>query len=211
MKSIIAVLLIGTALIGYTTISGFFGDKETGHCSCDNIKDMIKWAEGEKSCVSALFISIELILIKINLKNNMIKQKVLVSYTSKPHSSSSFALHNIKNDSRSTDQEEADNDNDDTWNLVETGLTSGWTKIAAYLNLIKETKCWNLTNEEIITNYETILFGVSAYNSEEQQIKYSYSKWIQDINPIMKRKIIEMYKDKFSISTISSLFRIDKL
>ena len=44
----------------------------------------------------------------------MIKQKVLVSYTYKPHSSSSFALHNTKNNSRSTDQEEADNNNDDT-------------------------------------------------------------------------------------------------
>ena len=39
-------------------------------------------------------------------------------------------------------------------------------------------KCWNLTNEEFIINYETILFGVSAYNSKEQQIKHSYSKWI---------------------------------
>ena len=140
----------------------------------------------------------------------MIKRKVLVSYTYKPHLFSSFAFHNIKNDSWSTDQEEADDDND-TWNLVETGLTREWTKNAAYLNLIIKKKCWNLTNEEIVINYKTILFGISAYNDEEQQIKYSYSKWIQDINPIMKGEIIEMYKNIFSISTISSLFRIDKL
>ena len=42
----------------------------------------------------------------------MIKQNLFVSYTYKPNSSFTFALHNIMNDSRSTDQEEADDNND---------------------------------------------------------------------------------------------------
>ena len=50
-KSIIAVLLVGAALIGYGTISGYFGSEEVGACSCDGIQDFVAWAEGKKACV----------------------------------------------------------------------------------------------------------------------------------------------------------------
>ena len=67
LKSIIAVLLIGTALIGYTTISGFFGNKEVKDCSCDGIEDMIEWAEGKRSWVYKDSLGIPTIGIGFNL------------------------------------------------------------------------------------------------------------------------------------------------
>ena len=141
----------------------------------------------------------------------MKNKNILISYTYTPHSSSSFTLHNIKNDSRSNDPEELEVNKEDSCRIVEAGITSGWTNNTAYKSLIIQFKCWNLTNQEIMENYQVILHGKPAYDSEEWKSEYCYSKWIQDIDPEIKRKIIELSKDKFSISSISSIFEIDRV
>ena len=69
-KSIIAVLLIGAALIGYTTISNYFTPEEIGACSCDSIEDMVAWAEGKKACVYKDSLGIPTIGIGFNLKRS---------------------------------------------------------------------------------------------------------------------------------------------
>ena len=141
----------------------------------------------------------------------MKNKNILISYTYTPHSSSSFTLHNIKNYSRSNDSEELEVNKEDSCRLVEAGIASGWTNNTACKNLIIQSKCWNLTNQEIMENYQVILHGKSAYDSEELNPEYCYSKWIQDMDPEIKRKIIDLSKDKFSISSISSFLEIDRL
>ena len=72
----------------------------------------------------------------------MKNKNILISYTYTPHSSSSFTLHNIKNDSRSNDPEELEVNKEDSCRLVEAGIASGWTYNTAYKNLIIHSKCW---------------------------------------------------------------------
>jgi GH24 family phage-related lysozyme (muramidase) len=67
-KTLLVVLLLGTALISYGSISGYFDSGDLKACSCDTIQGMVAWAEGNKSCVYKDSLGIPTVGIGFNMK-----------------------------------------------------------------------------------------------------------------------------------------------
>ena len=122
-----------------------------------------------------------------------------------------FVLHNIEDDLRATEMVEVWSDDEDFSTLIPAGLTSGWTKNKAYKDLIIETRCWDMSMEEIIDEFEVKIYGEAAPNSGQREYRSNYSLWIKDVHPSVKGKIVQLFNGHVSIPSISSIFNIDRL
>lgn len=71
-KTILVVLLLGAALMSYSTVTTYFrSEDENNTCrSCDNIQAMVAWAEGNRACVYRDSLGIPTVGIGFNLQRS---------------------------------------------------------------------------------------------------------------------------------------------